>query len=61
MNVILQEDLENLGFEYEVVSVKPGYARNYLIPNGLNWKTSLVGNNTNEITSIFKKNVSIFQ
>ncbi len=34
MNVILQEDLENLGFEYEVVSVKPGYARNFLIPNG---------------------------
>lgn len=34
MNVILQEDLENLGFEFEVVSVKPGYARNYLIPQG---------------------------
>lgn len=34
MNVILQEDLENLGFEYEVVSVKPGYARNFLIPTG---------------------------
>lgn len=34
MNVILQEDLENLGFEFEVVSVKPGYARNFLIPQG---------------------------
>lgn len=34
MNVILKEDLENLGFEYEIVSVKPGYARNYLIPQG---------------------------
>jgi len=33
---------------------------NYLIPNELNWKTSLVGNNTNEITSIFKKNVFLF-
>ncbi|MDO5654716.1 MAG: 50S ribosomal protein L9 [Flavobacteriaceae bacterium] len=34
MNVILQEDLENLGFEFEIVSVKPGYARNFLIPQG---------------------------
>ena len=33
---------------------------NYLIPNELNWKISLVGNNTNEITSIFKKNVFLF-
>lgn len=32
MKVILQEDIENLGFEYEVVNVKPGYARNFLIP-----------------------------
>lgn len=32
MKIILLEDIENLGFEYEVVSVKPGYARNYLIP-----------------------------
>lgn len=34
MDVILQEDFENLGFEYEVVSVKPGYARNFLFPQG---------------------------
>lgn len=34
MNVILQEDLDNLGFEFEVVNVKPGYARNFLIPQG---------------------------
>ena len=33
---------------------------NYLIPNKLSWKISLVGNNTNEITSIFKKNVFLF-
>lgn len=34
MDVILKQDVENLGFEYEIVSVKPGYARNYLIPRG---------------------------
>lgn len=34
MNVILMEDLDNLGFEYEIVSVKPGYGRNFLIPQG---------------------------
>lgn len=35
MNVILKKDVDNLGFEFEVVNVKPGYARNYLIPQGL--------------------------
>lgn len=35
MNVILRQDVEGLGFEFEVVSVKPGYARNFLIPRGL--------------------------
>lgn len=34
MDVILKQDVENLGFEFEVVSVKPGYARNFLIPQG---------------------------
>lgn len=35
MDIILREDIENLGFKDEVISVKPGYARNYLIPKGL--------------------------
>ena len=35
MNVILRQDVEGLGFEFEVVSVKPGYARNFLIRRGL--------------------------
>ncbi|QAR31093.1 50S ribosomal protein L9 [Ornithobacterium rhinotracheale] len=35
MQVILTKDVENLGFEFEVVSVKPGYGRNFLIPQGL--------------------------
>src|SRR5580765_1114543 len=35
MQVILREDLDNLGKSGEVVSVKPGYGRNYLIPRGL--------------------------
>jgi large subunit ribosomal protein L9 len=34
MEVILKEDINNLGSLGEVVSVKPGYARNYLVPNG---------------------------
>lgn len=32
MKVILRTDMENLGQLGEVVAVKPGYARNYLIP-----------------------------
>jgi len=35
MQVILREDLENLGKSGDVVTVKPGYGRNYLIPQGL--------------------------
>ncbi len=35
MKVILREDVENLGKGGEVVDVKPGYGRNYLLPRGL--------------------------
>lgn len=34
MQVILKEDVEKLGLAGEVVEVKDGYGRNYLIPNG---------------------------
>ena len=34
MQVILKENIFNLGFKDEVVTVKPGYGRNYLIPQG---------------------------
>lgn len=34
MDVILMRDQRDLGKRGEVVSVKPGYARNYLIPGG---------------------------
>ena len=35
MNVILREEVDNLGNAGEVVTVKGGYARNYLLPRGL--------------------------
>jgi len=34
MNVILKQDISNLGHKDDIVSVKDGYARNYLIPKG---------------------------
>lgn len=34
MQVILKEDILNLGFKDDVVTVKDGYGRNYLIPRG---------------------------
>lgn len=34
-NVLLREDIDNLGGRGEVVKVKAGYARNYLLPRGL--------------------------
>lgn len=35
MDIILKKDVENLGLEFDTVSVKPGYARNFLIPQGI--------------------------
>ena len=35
MNIILVESVNHLGRSGEVVKVKPGYARNFLIPKGL--------------------------
>jgi len=35
MELILKEDVENLGFKDDLVSVKNGYGRNFLIPQGL--------------------------
>lgn len=35
MELILKQDVQNLGFKDDVVSVKPGYGRNFLIPQGL--------------------------
>ena len=32
MEVILKQDVENLGFKDDIVTVKNGYGRNYLIP-----------------------------
>jgi large subunit ribosomal protein L9 len=34
MEIILKQDIDNLGYENEIVNVKAGYARNYLIPKG---------------------------
>jgi len=35
MQIILQEDVEKLGHRGDVVTVKPGYARNFLLPRKL--------------------------
>jgi len=35
MELLLKEDVENLGLRGELVKVKPGYGRNYLLPRGL--------------------------
>ena len=34
MKIILKQSIDNLGNEGEILDVKPGYARNYLIPKG---------------------------
>lgn len=44
MKVILRENVDNLGTAGQIVNVKPGYARNYLVPKGL----ALVATKANE-------------
>ena len=34
MEIILKKDVQNLGFKDDIVNVKNGYGRNFLIPQG---------------------------
>jgi len=40
MKIILRESVEHLGEAGDVVTVKPGYARNFLLPHGLAYKAT---------------------
>ena len=35
MDIILKQDIQNLGYKDDIVTVKDGYARNFLIPKGM--------------------------
>lgn len=43
MEVILTQDLPGVGYKNDTVSVKPGYGRNYLIPQGM----AIIANKSN--------------
>jgi large subunit ribosomal protein L9 len=43
MEVILKQDITGLGYKNDIVKVKAGYGRNYLIPNGF----ALIANDSN--------------
>ena len=40
VKVILRDDMSNLGASGDIVTVKPGYARNYLLPRGLAYEAT---------------------
>ena len=40
MDVILLKDVDSLGTAGDVVKVKPGFARNYLVPRGIALRAS---------------------
>ena len=44
MEIILTQDVTGLGYKNDTVKVKPGYGRNYLIPNGV----ALIANESNK-------------
>lgn len=43
MDIILKQDIKDLGYKNDIIVVKPGYARNYLIPQGY----AIIANGTN--------------
>ena len=53
MKVILADDVGGLGHRGDTVSVKPGYARNFLFPQGLAWEATTA--NTRRLTEEKKK------
>jgi large subunit ribosomal protein L9 len=56
MDVILLKNIEKVGRKFEIVSVKPGFGRNYLIPQGL----AIVANkgNRNNLESFKRQEAS---
>ncbi len=44
MEVILKHDIQGLGYKNDTVNVKPGYGRNYLIPQGF----AIIANESNQ-------------
>jgi len=44
MEIILRQDIAGLGYKNDTVKVKPGYGRNYLIPQGY----AIIANETNK-------------
>jgi large subunit ribosomal protein L9 len=45
MQIILTQDVDNLGKAGELVSVRPGYGRNYLVPRGMAVTASVANKN----------------
>ena len=43
MDIILLQDVDHVGYKHEMVTVKDGYGRNFLIPQGM----ALIANKTN--------------
>ncbi|MBT8229665.1 MAG: 50S ribosomal protein L9 [Saprospiraceae bacterium] len=44
MEIILLQSIDNLGYKHDIVNVKPGFGRNYLIPQGF----GVIANDTNK-------------
>jgi len=44
MEIILKQDIQGLGYKNDIIKVKPGYGRNFLIPNG----SAMIANDSNK-------------
>ena len=54
MEIILIKDIPGLGFKDEIVNVKNGYGRNYIIPQGF----GVLANKTN--SKILEENLKLY-
>lgn len=66
IELLLAEDVESLGKRGDIVRVKPGYARNYLLPNGLATIASeankrAVQRHTEKLASLFEQRMKDLQ
>ena len=67
MELILKQDVQNLGFKDDVVTVKNGYGRNFLIPQGFaslatpSAKKILAENHKNSWENFTEKLIEFYQ
>jgi large subunit ribosomal protein L9 len=63
MEIILKTDIKGLGYKNDLVNVKPGYGRNYLIPQGfalpVRTRKSLLKTSSRQLTKLKRSKLKL--